>query len=186
MLEHILTNPWFWAFLAAVGWCLGFGVIGSHIIGRYLGFGIVMFILAELPRLLLPLPFVNQPRFESLSGWTIGLGGFLFVASLLLGTPVFRIAPVTYPDRKNPLRTDGLYAIIRHPLMLCDIFWPLGWSLLFSSILGVILTPIWCLIIYILTYVEEEALVREYGEAYREYQARVPRFIPRLTLKLRR
>ena len=156
MLEYILTNPWFWAFLAAVGWCLGLGVIGSHKIGRYLSIGIVMFILAEIPRLLLPLPFVNQPRFEPTSGWAIGFGGFLFLASLIFGTPVFRIAPITYPDRHNPLRTDGLYAIIRHPLMLCDIFWPLGWSLLFGSILGIILTPFWCLIIYILTYVEEE------------------------------
>jgi protein-S-isoprenylcysteine O-methyltransferase Ste14 len=145
-----------------------------------------MFILAEVPRILLPLPFVYQPRLESTPPWLVMLGVFILAASLLFGTPVFRIKPLTSPDRQNLLRTDGLYAIIRHPLMLCDIFWPLGWSLIFGSFLGIVLTPIWWLIIYIMTFVEEETLVREYGDAYRKYQARVPRFIPRLTYKKRR
>ena len=181
-----LANPWFWAFLATIGWCMGFGLIGSRTLGRNIGFGIVMLVLAELPRILLPLPFVQQPRFESTFPWLIGLGCFIFISSLLWGTPVLRISPITGPLRQNPLRTDGLYAIVRHPLMLCDIFWPLGWSLIFGSILGIIITPIWWLTIYMLTYVEEEAMARVYGDAYREYQARVPRFIPRLKRKLRR
>jgi protein-S-isoprenylcysteine O-methyltransferase Ste14 len=185
-LEHILTNPWFWAFLATIGWFMGFGVIGSHTLGNNIGFGITMLILAELPCILLPLSFVNQPRFESSGLWLIGLGVFIFAISLGFGTPLFRITPLTRPHRKNPLRIDGLYALIRHPFMLCDIIWPLRWSLIFGSVLGTVLTPIWWLVIYILTYVEEEALVQEYGDAYREYQARVPRFIPRLIHKTRR
>jgi hypothetical protein len=30
MLEHILTDPWFWAFLAAIGWSIAFGVTGAR------------------------------------------------------------------------------------------------------------------------------------------------------------
>jgi protein-S-isoprenylcysteine O-methyltransferase Ste14 len=165
---------------------MGFGLMGSHALGRSSIFGISMFILVEVPRILLPLPFVFQPRLESNQAWSIVFGGLIFLASLFLGTPVFRISPLTSPDRQNPLRTDGLYAIIRHPLMLCDIFWPLGWSLIFGSLLGIVLTPVWWLIIYILTFVEEDALVREYRDAYRKYQARVPRFIPRMTFNKRR
>jgi protein-S-isoprenylcysteine O-methyltransferase Ste14 len=145
-----------------------------------------MFILAEVPRILLPLPFVGQPRLESTPAWLVVFGLCIFASSLFFGTPVFRISSLTAPDRQNPLRTDELYAIIRHPLMLCDIFWPLGWSLIFGSVLGIILTPICWLVIYILTFVEEEALIREYGDAYGEYQVHVPRFIPRLTYKKRR
>ncbi len=26
----LLTDPWFWAFLAAIGWGLGFGIIGTQ------------------------------------------------------------------------------------------------------------------------------------------------------------
>lgn len=102
----------------------------------------------------------------------------VLAASLFFATPVFRIVPLTAPDRREPLRTDGLYSIVRHPLMVCDIFWPLGWALIFGSVVGVALTPVWLLVIWVLTEVEEEVLVREYGDAYREYQLRVPRLLP--------
>jgi protein-S-isoprenylcysteine O-methyltransferase Ste14 len=141
MLEHILTDPWFWAFLAAIGWGMGIGVVGTKALGRHLGFGIVMFVLAELPRIVLPLPLVNQPHIET-SPWLIALGMIVLAGSLFFGTPVFRIVPLTGPDRDEPLRTDGLYAIIRHPLMVWDIFWPLGWSLIFGSLIGAVLTPV--------------------------------------------
>jgi protein-S-isoprenylcysteine O-methyltransferase Ste14 len=178
MLESFISNPWFWAFLAAAGWGLAFGVVGTKSLGRSLGFGIVMFILAELPRILLPLLFVSQPRIQPDSPLLAAAGAIILAGSLYFGTPVFRIVPLTGPDRREPLRTDGLYSIVRHPLMLCDIFWPLGWSLIFGSWVGIALTPAWLLVISALTCVEEKSLVREYGDAYRQYQARVPRLFP--------
>ena len=91
-----------------------------------------------------------------------------------------RIFPLTHPNRNTLLHTDGLYSLVRHPLMLCNVFWPPGWSLIFGSLIGVLLTPLWLLVIWVLTHVEEDALVREYGEAYRQFQAKVPRLLPRL------
>jgi len=179
MLENILTDVWFWAFLGAIGWGLGIGVVGTKSLGRHLGFGILMFILAEVPRALLPLPFVRQPRIEAFGLWLALLGGLILIGSLIFAAPVFRIVPLTAPDKSEPLRTDGLYSIVRHPLMVCDIFWPLGLSLIFGSVIGVLLTPFWFLMIWVLTNVEEESLTREYGDAYREYQSRAPRFLPR-------
>jgi protein-S-isoprenylcysteine O-methyltransferase Ste14 len=179
MIEHILTDPWFWAFLAAIGWGLAFAVVGTNSLGHNLAFGIATFILAELPRLILPLPFVSQPRVEPTPAWLIPAGVIILAGSLFFGTPVIRIVPLTAPDRSEPLRTDGLYAIVRHPLMVCDIFWPLGWSLIFGSAIGVALTPVWLLVIWALTHVEEETLVQEYEDAYREFRTRVPRLIPR-------
>jgi protein-S-isoprenylcysteine O-methyltransferase Ste14 len=179
MLEHMLTDPWFWAFLAAIGWGLAFGVVATKTLGRNLGFGIAMFILAELPRILLPLPFVFQPRIEPNPPLLVVAGVVVLAGSLFFGTPVFRIVPLTGPDRREPFRTDGLYSIVRHPRMVCDIFWPLGWSLIFGSVIGVVLTPVWLLVIWALTHVEEESLVREYGDAYREFQSRVLRLFPR-------
>ncbi len=139
-----------------------------------------MFILAEVPRILLPLGFVLQPRIDLNPIFRLVTGAIIFAASLFFGTPVFRIVPLTGPDQREPLRTDGLYSIVRHPLMLCDIFWPLGLSLIFGSVIGVVLTPAWLLVIWVLTNVEEESLVREYGDAYREFQGRVPRLFPRI------
>jgi protein-S-isoprenylcysteine O-methyltransferase Ste14 len=176
----LLTDPWFWAFLAAIGWGLGCAIVGTQTLGRSLAFGIPVFILCEAPRILLPLPFVSQPRVEVNPVVLIVVGVVVLAGSLVFGTPVFRIVPLTAPERREPLRTDGLYSIVRHPLMLCDIFWPLGWSLIFSSVIGVTLTPVWLLVIWVFTHLEEESLVREYGDAYREFQSRVPRLFPRL------
>jgi protein-S-isoprenylcysteine O-methyltransferase Ste14 len=181
-----LADPWFWAFLAVLGWALAFGLIGTQTLGRRLGFGIAVFILAEVPRLVLPLPFVSQPRVELSPAFLVPLGALILIGSLYFAAPVFRIVPLTGPNQREPLRTDGLYSIVRHPLMVCDIFWPLGWSLLFGSAIGVLLTPAWLAIIWVGTYVEEESLVREYGEAYREFQARVPRLFPRISVLLGR
>ncbi len=183
MLETTLTNPWFWAFLGMFGWSLGFGVVGTKGLGQRLGYGVGMFILAEVPRIVLPLPFVLQPRIGSDHLPLAWIGAIILVGSMVFGTPVFRIVPLTGPDGREPLRTGGLYSITRHPLMLCDIFWPLGWSLIFGSIIGVALIPIWLVVIWALTQVEEEALVREYQERYREYQKRVPRLFPRFHLR---
>lgn len=173
----ITTDPWFWAFLAAAGWCLGFVLVGTQTFGRNLGFGIVVFILAELPRLLLPLPFVSQPRIALDGSLLFVVGLVILVGSLAFATPVFRIVPLTAPEQREPLRTDGLYATVRHPLMVCDIFWPLGWSLMFGSVIGA-LTPAWLVLIWAGTHLEEESLVRAYGDAYRAYQSRVPRLFP--------
>ncbi len=137
-----------------------------------------MFILAEVPRLLLPLMFVEQPRIFPVPIGLRAVSVTILIGSLLLAFPVRRIVPFTAPSRDEPLRTDGLYSLVRHPLMLCDILWPLGWSLLFGSIVGIALSGVWLLMIWVLIQAEEEALTREYGEIYRQYQARVPRLFP--------
>ena len=49
--------------------------------------------------------------------------------------------------------------------MFCKSFWPLGLSLMLGSVIGILLTPAWFLLCLAFTYIEEEALVREYGDA---------------------
>lgn len=176
----LLADPWLWAFLAALGWGLCTALVGSRTLGRNLRLGIALVLLAEVPRAVLSLPFVSQPRVEAGRPVLIAVGAAVLAGSLFFATPVLRIAPFTAPARHEPLRTDGLYSTVRHPLMVCDIFWPLGLSLIFGSIIGIALTPVWLLVVWFLTQVEEESLVREYGDAYRDFQARVPRLFPRL------
>ena len=171
--------PWFWGFLAALGWGAGCGAFFDiATLGRKLEFGIGMCIFAEVPRILLPLPLLAQPRIDPNPPLLVWMGVLIVVGSLFFGTPVFRILPLRAPDYRDPLRTDGLYSIVRHPLMLCDVFWPLGWSLIFGSTIGILLTPVRMLMIWAGTYLEEESLVREYGDAYRQFQSRVPRLFP--------
>ncbi len=143
-------------------------------LGRRLWFGVADYVLAEAPRLVLPLPFVSQSGTGSDGAPLAVVGGVLFAGSLVLGTPVFRIVALRAPAKERPLRTDGLCSAVGHPLMLCDVLWPLVWSLAFGSAhrhpAGAYLVcddlgrdpP------------KGEALVQEYGDSYRRYQASVP------------
>jgi hypothetical protein len=63
-LENVCTNPWFWAFIAALGSMLGFLIIGSRRLDNPVT-GSISFILAQVPRAILPLPFVEQPRMSN-------------------------------------------------------------------------------------------------------------------------
>lgn len=80
-------------------------------------------------------------------------------------------------EREPILVTSGCYGIVRHPqyalvtlFLLFNPFVSLKW--LIFSILAVIYMAIG-------TILEEQRLTALFGERYREYQAMVPRFIPR-------
>lgn len=77
---------------------------------------------------------------------------------------------------RGPLRTDGAYRYVRHPLMLgflCMI-WPMPVMPPELLMLNVGLT------LYVVVAIrwEERDLVREFGAAYEEYRTRVPALIP--------
>ncbi len=74
---------------------------------------------------------------------------------------------------------DGPYRWIRHPLYLAAILWIVGWPLIIASLLGVLI-PILLIAPAIRKRMiaEEEELLRAYGEAYAEYQARTWRLLP--------
>jgi hypothetical protein len=99
------------------GWFLAAPAMATRRFGSLLWFGILCVIFAEAPRLILPLGFVSQPRLgdESLLA---PVGSIFLIGSLVFGTPVFRIGGFTKPNRVEPLRTDGLYAVVRHPHFL--------------------------------------------------------------------
>ena len=107
MIEQLFIDPWFWAFLAAIGWALAFATVGTKSLGRNLGFGIVMFILAELPRLILPLPFVSQAHISLNPTWPLVSGVIILAVSLFRDPRPSNRSP-TAPDWHEPLRTDGL------------------------------------------------------------------------------
>ncbi len=78
------------------------------------------------------------------------------------------------PD--EPLKTDGVYGLVRHPLYLFSILliWPV--SVMNEAYLGVCLGM--TLYFIVGSIYEERRLVTAFGEAYAAYQQRVPRLIP--------
>jgi protein-S-isoprenylcysteine O-methyltransferase Ste14 len=76
------------------------------------------------------------------------------------------------------LVTDGVYTHIRHPLYLGEMARNLGFSLLFSSVYGSAIVLLGNLFLLFRIPIEEEMLVKEFGEEYEEYRKRTKKLIP--------
>lgn len=81
----------------------------------------------------------------------------------------------------QPLLDQGIYARLRHPryavvmLSVCALA-------LFTNYLAVYLfCPLAWVVLYGITLMEERELVERFGQAYEQYQRRVPRFVPRIS-----
>lgn len=84
-------------------------------------------------------------------------------------------------NKKHQLRTDGIYKNIRHPSYLGLALICLGLSIGTNSLVSlfIINIPIFLAIHYRI-HVEENMLIQEFGETYREYIINTHRMIPKL------
>lgn len=74
------------------------------------------------------------------------------------------------------LKTDGLYRYSRNPQFVGYGLLILGCVLAWWNIWAWLGMLTYCTLVYAVYHIEEEHLTRIYGEAYREYCSRVPRF----------
>jgi protein-S-isoprenylcysteine O-methyltransferase Ste14 len=118
--------------------------------------------------------------------WALFAAGWLMVPAVslminhfdLFGTRQVWLYLRGRPYTPLPFRTPMLYNRIRHPLYV-------GWALAFwatpTLTLGHLLfAGVLTLYMAVAAVIEEHDLVNHFGDAYREYQRRVPRYIPRL------
>ncbi len=115
---------------------------------------------------------------------TIAAGSILFVvgaAVLLYGARAldFAVSPFPAPAQGASLRTDGLYAFVRHPIYDGVILTSLGLSVARGSWLAVGLTVVLAVVLDLKSRREEVWLRAQYPE-YAAYAARTRRFIPRI------
>ncbi len=87
-----------------------------------------------------------------------------------------RRGPSPAPGRNDRLFTGKAYGVVRHPLYL-------GISAILAASPAqtrnsLVSTAMVILYFYVGTFLEERRLVRQFGEDYRAYRARVPRFLP--------
>ncbi len=76
------------------------------------------------------------------------------------------------------LITHGPFAYSRNPTYLAAIFIGLGWAIFYGSVVMLILTVVeWAFFNYLKVPQEERGLEARFGEAYRAYRRRVPRWI---------
>ncbi len=168
----VLRDPFLWALISMFG-LVGAASCGSgQPLGRSALFVLLAIALVTIGRIVLVLPFCPQPRFD-VGGWHWVVGGALFVVGLLFGLPTFQIQWYSSPKKAMRLRTTGFYGIVRHPVYLCEVLWFLGWAILFRSIYGLALAPVWWAAFLLHALSEEAALERELGSVYLDYKRRV-------------
>jgi protein-S-isoprenylcysteine O-methyltransferase Ste14 len=178
----ILTNLFFWAFVGMFGLLVGTALVSGIKLGQNALFGAVTIMICDFSRIILVLPFCPQPRFEN-GIWNWIIGGIILVIAGLFGVPALSINWRTAPDSKMTLKTTGIYGIVRNPIYLADILSSLGFAIMFCSIIGIALIPIWWAAYLAIVLVEETSLERTLGQRYLDYKQRVRgRIIPGLPI----
>ncbi|HSN16754.1 MAG TPA: isoprenylcysteine carboxylmethyltransferase family protein [Gammaproteobacteria bacterium] len=119
-------------------------------------------------------PFRIVGALLMLAALPVFVDGYVQFALRGLGTP----APVAPPPR---LVVSGLYAHVRNPMYVAIVAMTLGQGLIFDD--GSALRYplyLWVGFFLFVYFYEEPVLRRRFGQAYLDYCARVPRWIPRL------
>jgi protein-S-isoprenylcysteine O-methyltransferase Ste14 len=75
------------------------------------------------------------------------------------------------------LITGGPYAISRHPMYVGELALWLGWAILYGSIPVLIGFAVLGTVVALLAPREERALEAKFGDVYRQYNGRVPRWL---------
>jgi protein-S-isoprenylcysteine O-methyltransferase Ste14 len=129
---------------------------------------------------LLHAPFPGYQAVQAVGAVLIAAGIVSLVASFIRfvgegrGTPA-PIAPT------SALVIGGQYRYVRNPMYVAVLAIIIGQAMLFASV-GTLLYALGVFALvhgFVLAY-EEPTLLDTYGEAYRDYMAAVPRWIPRL------
>jgi len=143
-----------------LGSAAGLFLIRRPLLGRDLGTSIPL-ILISLP-LLVVSGVISRKRRRYLT------------FKRLAGVP--EVAPETHGI---DLLQEGIYARIRHPRYVEFTLALVGWSL-FCNFQGLyIMTAVTVVLLLLIVELEERELRGRFGQAYADYCARVPRFIPR-------
>ena len=107
------------------------------------------------------------------------VGGVLLAAGLVLLAWAGRglgksLTPFPAPRVQQDVTTTGPYAFVRHPMYGGAILVALGWSVVFATVAGFVLTIVLALFLDLKSR-REEAWLRERLEGYDEYRDRTPR-----------
>ena len=127
-----------------------------------------------------PLPQAFSGVFPALGFALVVLGAGVYawaLTELFLSTDAAPV-PLAHPVR---LRTSGIYARVRNPLLLGVVTILLGEATWFHSLLVLGYAILyWTLLHMFVMRVEEPDLERRFGASYFSYKVRVPRWIPRV------
>jgi len=122
---------------------------------------------------------------EMMFGWRGNphFGPFHMASFILIGGGFWLLSaawPALYrAQRENRVALEGPYARIRHPQYVGFILIMTGFLLQWPTLLTLAMYPVLLWVYARLAVAEERDSLRQFGDAYRDYMGRVPRFLPR-------
>jgi protein-S-isoprenylcysteine O-methyltransferase Ste14 len=87
---------------------------------------------------------------------------------------------VAETHRTEKIVTGGVYSVVRHPQYLGGLLAHVGISFLLSAWYSLLVTPLMIFLVYLISWKEEEELVREFGKEYDDYKKNVPMLLPKI------
>ncbi len=124
------------------------------------------------------------------SSITMGAAAVVLALSIVLrlrqsrdfGTRVLAGLPELDPERYHSrLVTTDLHARIRHPRYVQLFLAFLAHALFVNYVMAYVLVAVSAVVLQVLVRLEERELIDRFGDEYRDYMTRVPRFVPRRT-----
>jgi protein-S-isoprenylcysteine O-methyltransferase Ste14 len=93
------------------------------------------------------------------------------------------VAELSRDAADSTLLTEGAYAVIRHPRYVEVVLWSAGYAFFANYLASYVAVLLAIPALYLVVLLEERELRDRFGAAYEEYARRVPRFVPRRTVR---
>ncbi|MFX0169782.1 MAG: methyltransferase family protein [Candidatus Hodarchaeota archaeon] len=103
----------------------------------------------------------------------------LGIVIIILGLRLMQRSHVVFEGKESKVVDHGVYGRVRHPMYLGSILLYVGFWITTISLLTLI--PLLTIIVgyNYLANVEERILIEKFGDQYRDYMKRVPKWFPR-------
>jgi len=107
------------------------------------------------------------------------IGSVMVVAGALVAFPTMASLglPQSFGQKPRSLKQNGLYRVTRNPQVVGGALMPLGIVLLFPSWYAAGWLALYAVIFHLMVITEEEHLLNLFGDEYRQYRKRVPRYL---------
>lgn len=170
------------------------GVKIGKILGTFSGWMELVFLflfwIAPQPRFVIPifsslsitLPFVNfsVPILHLVIALPLMLfGGWIAIKGVRAMSSEVGFGVADTHSKPSEIVRSWPYSVVRHPQYLGAVLAYMGGSILLSASYALLFTPVYVLCNYLISWKEEKELVKELGKEYKNYQKKVPMFIPR-------